>query len=96
MNQKMGLKGRQPIPLEETVDRIQSRADFVEFVGALIADLKEKPEEWENHDLASFLEAVKAWVEDMDGYFKNIGERTPDQPSWKTLAQILRAARVYE
>jgi hypothetical protein len=76
-------EGQQPVAWED-VDRIRSRADFAEFVRALIADLRDKPEEWENHDLTSYLEAVNAWVEDMDGYFKNIGERTPDQPSWKT------------
>jgi hypothetical protein len=96
MNQKLGVKGQQALSSKESVDRIRSRADFAEFVGALITDLRDKPEEWENEDLASFLAAVKAWVEDMDGYFKNIGERTPEQPSWKTLAQILLAAKVYE
>jgi hypothetical protein len=32
----------------------------------------------------------------MEGYFKNRGEAVPEQPTWKTLAQILCAAKVYE
>ena len=96
MNQKLGVNNRQALPSKESVEQVESRADFAGFVGSLLADLREKPEEWENNDLASFLGAVKAWIEDMDGYYKNIGERTPEHPSWRTLAQILLAAKSYE
>ena len=75
---------------------IRTRADFVAFVRSLSGNLRQKPEGWENADLPSFLEALAAWTEDMDGYFKNRGEPIPDTPGWKTLGQMLLAARVYE
>ena len=78
------------------VQALPSRKDFVEFVRTLAEQCRSRPEEWENRDLPSYLEAMAAWVEDMDGYYQNRGEAMPDQPSWKTLEDILQAARVYE
>ena len=82
--------------LTEMVDQIDSREALVAFLRTLCHDWQQRPAEWENRDLASFLEAMAAWVADMDGYFQNQGERVPEQPTWKTLGQILLAARVYE
>jgi hypothetical protein len=46
--------------------------------------------------LAGYLEALGAWVEDMNGYYQAKGGAIPLQPSWKMLGQILLAAKVYE
>lgn len=80
----------------EALEQIQGREDFVNFVRALLADHKSHPNAWENGDLTSYLEALAAWVADMDGYYKSKGESVPDQPTWKTLGQIMLAATVYE
>jgi hypothetical protein len=85
-----------PIDLTEMVETIQSHPDFVAFSQALLKDLKERPAGWENRDLPAFLEALGAWVEDMNGYYQAKGGAIPLQPSWKMLAQILLAAKVYE
>lgn len=81
---------------DEAVQQVQSREDFVAFLGALRADLQKNPEQWQNRDLPAFLEAMSAWMEDMEGYYRNRGEPVPDQPRWQTLGQILLAARVYQ
>ncbi|MGH2599621.1 MAG: DUF7660 family protein, partial [Dehalococcoidia bacterium] len=44
----------------------------------------------------SYLSAMAAWAEDMDGYYENRGDPVPKQPSWRTLGELLLAARVYE
>lgn len=75
---------------------IRSREDFVAFAHALSKDLKDHPESWENNDLPHFLEALRAWVADMDGYFLNQGRPVPQQLDWKTFADILMAAKMYE
>lgn len=82
--------------LEASVDSIETRQEFVSFLGRLLESLTERPGDWENSDLAAFLSAMEAWVEDMEGYYENRAEPVPGQPSWKTLAQILLAARIYE
>ena len=95
MNQKAAIQ-QDASHLNELVQQIHSRADFISLLRALQSHLQQRPEEWENRDLASFLNAMAAWVEDMDGYYQNRSECVPDQPTWRTLGQILLAARVYE
>jgi hypothetical protein len=89
-------KNENAIDLSEMVEQIQNHGDFAAFSRALLKDLKEKSEDWENRDLATYLEALGAWVEDMSGYYQANGGAIPLQPSWKMLAQILLAAKVYE
>ena len=75
---------------------VRSREQFVEFVRALRRDLVEHPESWENADLPRFLDAMAAWLTDMDGYFSNVGQQVPQQPDWHLLGTMLMAARTYE
>lgn len=82
--------------LSEQKNLIRTRKDFVGFVKALSKDLHENPATWENGDLERFLEAIGAWVEDMDGYYLNVGMPVPQQPDWRVVGDILMAARVYE
>ncbi|HEU4557101.1 MAG TPA: hypothetical protein VFS20_04600 [Longimicrobium sp.] len=79
----------------EDLDRVQTKADFVAFMNTVLDDLTARPEQWENADLRSYLEAIRAWVHDMDGYYIGRGEPVPD-PDWRTLAHILAAARIHE
>ena len=81
--------------MNDRVKNISNREDLARFVEEMSKALK-NGERWENRDLKSFLEAMAAWIEDMDGYFENQGEPCPTSPSWKTFAQILAASTVYE
>jgi hypothetical protein len=78
------------------VESLRSRADVVAFVRHLQRDLEEHHDEWENDDLGRYLEALAAWVEDMDGFYENVGEPLPDRPDWRMLGRILMAAKSYE
>ena len=89
-------KPESPIELTEMVEHIQSYPDFIAFGHALLKNLKDKPEAWENRDLAPFLQALVAWVDDMYGYYQAKGDTLPLQPSWKMLGEMLLAAKVYE
>jgi hypothetical protein len=89
-------KQERPVDLTDMVEQIQNHEDLAAFSRALLKNFKEKPQEWENDDLGSFLEALGAWVEDMNGFYQAKGGAIPLQPSWKMLAQILLAAKVYE
>jgi hypothetical protein len=96
MSQKLVGKQTKQIPLEELVEKIQTPKDLSQFIQALHAAFKEKPGEWENAELGPYLEAIGAWVHDMEGYFKSRAEAVPNQPTWKILGQILLAAKMYE
>jgi hypothetical protein len=82
--------------VDSRVDSIRTREDFVAFAESLARDVEHRADDWENLEVHSFLAAIAHWVDDMDGYFSNVGEPLPDQPTWKTFAQILAAALVYE
>jgi len=82
--------------LDEYNNSIRSREDLIAFINALRKDFRENPVSWENGTLERFLEAVGAWVNDMDGYYTNQGKSVPQQPDWKFVGDMLMAAKVYE
>jgi len=82
--------------LMEQAKKIQTRDDFVVFLHNLLRDLRECPERWENASLEAYLEAMAAWVQDMDGYYRNRGEKVPKHLTWQHLGEILLAAGIYE
>ena len=82
--------------LHEHVERVASREDFVALVQRLGDDHRFRRHEWENRDLAAFLDAMAAWAADMDAWFAARGEQAPDGPSWNLLASMLVAAKSYD
>jgi hypothetical protein len=78
------------------VEKIQNREDLTQWINELRENLKNHPETWENTDLGRFLGALSSWIDDMDGYYKNHGLPVPQTPSWKTIAEMLAAAALYE
>ena len=82
--------------LAERARAVRTREDLVAFVEALAADYGANGSTWTNTDLASFLAAMSAWSEDMEGFYENSGEDLASLPSWRVLADTLMAARVYE
>jgi hypothetical protein len=84
------------VTLAEQANAVETREDFVAFVGALKADFDADGAQWQNTDLASFLDAMAAWTQDMDGYYRHTGQKLSDVPSWRVLADILVGASMYE
>ena len=82
--------------LDTMKEKIRSREDLSHFINALKDDLQANTNEWSNSDLASFLEAMAAWVVDMDGYYKNIGKPFSEEAQWNSFGDILYAAKSYE
>ncbi len=82
--------------LKKKADAVDSRDDFVEFISALRHDLTARPEDWQNPTLDGFLEALAAWVQDMDGYYQNNRLPVPCAPNWKNVAEMMLAAKHYE
>lgn len=82
--------------LAERARAVRTREDLVAFVEALAADYGNNQATWTNTDLASFLAAMSAWSEDMEGFYENSGEDLASLSPWRVLADVLMAARVYE
>ena len=82
--------------LSDQNSSVQSRADLAAFIRSLRQDFHVNPTAWENDTLELFLEALAAWIDDMEGYYRNQGKPLPDTPDWKMVADMLTAARQYE
>ena len=78
------------------IEKIRSKGDLAEFVTELRNDLVANREGWENNDLAAYLGALAAWIDDMDGFYQSNNEPVPQKPEWKHFAEMLAAARSYE
>ena len=83
------------IPISE-ISHIQNHKDLSEFIGKLRRDYLENPDSWENQDLPSYLEALAAWLSDSGGYYRNTDQPMPTAETWKTIATILYASKIYE
>ncbi|MFE3122934.1 hypothetical protein ACFXHD_05890 [Streptomyces hydrogenans] len=75
---------------------VRTRADLVAYIQQLSQEALNPANGWENRSLDRYLEALGAWTADMDGYFLSRGGRTPEQPDWSLIADMLRAACFYK
>ena len=83
--------------LVESAERISSRDEFTAFAKALADNLSCHPEEWQNATLTEFIRGLAGFVENMDGYYANVGaDVNCNLPNWRIFADALLAARVYE
>jgi len=83
--------------LHNEVQDITSQEELARFVEKLANASSNPSESWINKDLPSFLEALAAWIEDMDGYYKNNNlPYDENNISWRNIADMLYAATMYE
>ena len=80
----------------QTPQNVNSQNDLAKFVEELLIDYRKNKDSWENADLDSFLEAMSAWVQDLDGYYENNELEISTLNKWRILADILMASRVYQ
>lgn len=77
--------------------KVSDRATFIQFLNVMLRDLKTHPEKWENNNLESFLEALSAYAEDIQGYYDNIQQSiNAEEASWQVFADMLKGAVMYE
>lgn len=86
----------QALSLTAMARAVRTREDLATFVWALDQDRLDHSEEWENPTLDRYLPALASFVEDVDGLHLNRGEPVPAVPSWRFVAELLLAAKVYE
>lgn len=78
------------------INTVKTKAELVSLIESMAQELKENPERWENPTLDRYLEALASWLTDSQGYYQNMGLKEPVAPSWKDVADMLLAARIYE
>ena len=76
---------------------VQSRQELIDHLFRLLDDFDGAGNEWENKDIYTFLQAMAAWLNDSEGYYRNVGQPVDvNKPSWQIFADALSAAAVYE
>lgn len=76
---------------------VTDRNSFIAFVESLLEDYRTNKDAWENETLESFLDAMAAYTNDIQGYYDNTSQEVnADIASWKVFADILKGASMYE
>ena len=86
------VHGGDPLSGDYPVESVQ---DLIAVVTHLRTDLAAHPESWENGTLDRFLDAIAAWLSSFPQSYLSAGVDVPD-PDWRFVADVLRAARIYE
>lgn len=87
----------QQFELNDKMDKVETRQDFITFLEKFRADLIENTQNWENLEMSDFLEAMIRYTEDIQGYYKNTNQPiNADEPTWQVFADILIGASIYE
>jgi hypothetical protein len=76
---------------------VADRASFARFVGHLLEDFLEHPDEWENISLQDFLEAMQMHALDIMRQYHQVqqpDQHGAEQPNWRQFADLLLDARV--
>ena len=83
--------------INKFANKVETKEDFEQFLLLFIEDFKNNKPEWENCSLEHYLEGLYGFTSDIDGYYQNMKQDVDTtQISWKMMARILLAARVYE
>jgi len=76
---------------------VDSRDQLIGYIFELLDDHDAVGDQWENKDIYSFLQAMAAWLDDCDGYYRKSGQSVDvEKASWQILADAMAAASVYE
>ncbi|WP_303820879.1 hypothetical protein [Ruminococcus flavefaciens] len=73
----------------EMLGKIKSREDFINFMHLFIQTAPDS-------SVRSYLDALTAWAEDMDGYYNNFRKEVPKDINWDFIATLLYSGSIYE
>lgn len=76
--------------------RIRSYEDLAAYIESLEYDLRYGDRQWENTDLAFYLNAMSRWVGSIRQLYRNTDRELPEQPTWEFIADMLKVAGSYE
>ena len=76
---------------------IMTKEQFIDFLSSHISKCQQTDIQSTNDDLVSYLNALRGFACDMDGYYRNRGKKVDlARPGWRVFADLLEAARIYE
>lgn len=79
-----------PDPTVCSLETLQASLDEI------VRDWETDGARWTNQTAGEFVEALAAWLADMDGYYARRGTTAAAQSPWRVIADAIAAARHYE
>lgn len=78
------------------VNKVETREELIEFLEALMEDVRKNRAEWRGNDkLDYFLDGVSGWLANLEGWCKNNNIPLPEQPTWRLVAQMFMAGKYF-
>lgn len=82
---------------EDGTENVLDKKSFTEFAREILQDCKSNSYNWTNNNLYDFIDGIASYAEDIDGYYQNMKSlKSPNIPTWRIFAQILKGATQYE
>ena len=75
---------------------VKTAEELADVVNAIARDWETDGRAWQNQTAGAFVEALAAWLTDMQGYYANRGTTVAAQSPWQVMADAVSAARYYE
>ncbi len=85
-----------PAYVGNLLDEVVRHRDVAQVVEAMLADLRAHPGDWENATLDRYLDALAALIDSVDSLLVNRGQKPPNRPNWRLVAELLVGATGYE
>lgn len=82
--------------IHDMLSDVKTKDDLIAFIGALAEDSRTNTEEWENITISDYISSIQAWLNDMDGYYKNSDGDMPADIDWNFIAVLLYTGKIYE
>ncbi|MCR8979555.1 hypothetical protein [Brevibacillus laterosporus] len=82
--------------IQDILEKVETKQDFIKFVYSLMEDLKETPNDWANTSLEDYFFGIARWVDDMDGLTTDPEEDSSEDYDWNLVATILFVGSRYE
>ena len=75
--------------------KVTSRKELLDLIFQMLDE--NDAVKWDNDTACSFLQAMAGWLNDSDGFYKNMNiDVDTDRASWQLFADALQAATIYE
>ena len=82
--------------INEYANKITTIDEFSIFIENLIKNHKQQGDDWENDNIEKYLNGVLAFMHNIDGYYEFRGEDVDlERPTWRIVARIFLAARIF-
>jgi len=81
-------------------DAVTTLSDLVVYLERLAASFEQTPDEWQNHDIGSYLEGIAAWLRATptlpDVQAERARELEQARPTWRGVANLFYVGSIYE